>query len=179
MSNGEKEYYSVGRVKDAHGLRGEIYIKLRSKQADWLGGLKELLLSDKEKPVELKKYNLKFAKPHREGLRISVEGVGSRTEAELLRGKFMLIPSELLVTSDEDDFYLYEVQDFEVHDEKLGVLGKITGFGSNGAQDLIVVEGRFGKVEIPLIDPFIVKILFAEKKVLMDLPEGLVSEDDI
>ena len=174
-----QEYYSVGRVKEAHGLKGELYIKLRSKQADWLSEIDQIILSEAEYPKNLKFYSIKKAKVHKDGLIVTLLEVNNRTEAEKCHGKFMLIPTSILLTANEDNFYFYEIEGFEVIDEQQRVIGLIIGFGSNGAQDLIQVKGPFGIVDIPFIDNFITKIDFKEKKVFMHLPEGLVEVNEV
>ncbi|MCB9026796.1 MAG: 16S rRNA processing protein RimM [Bdellovibrionaceae bacterium] len=170
-----EKYYSVGRVKEAHGLRGDLYIKLRSKRADWLEQLDRLILSESETPLNLNTFRLKKKKFFREGLLVQVEEIKDRTSAEKCRGLYMLIPTSYLMTSNEKDFYLYEVQGFEVIDKTLLSIGNITGFGSNGAQDLLEVTGPFGKVDILFIYEFIERISFDEKKIYMNLPLGMVQ----
>ena len=175
----KEEYYSVGRVKEAHGLRGELYVKLRSKRADWLGQLEDLILSEKEKPAKLHKFSVVNAKPHRDGLVIKTKELTTRTEAENYKGYYMFIPVTYLITKDEKDFYLFELMGFEVIDQKLGSIGKVTGFGFNGAQDLLKILGDHGDVEVPLVNAFIDKLDFNEKKIFMNLPEGLVEVNAI
>ncbi len=170
------EYYSVGRVKDAHGLRGDIYIKLRSKRADWLESLEQLILSDYESPLNLKTYSIKEVKRVKDGLLFKLDEVTNRTEAEALKGKYMLLPTSILQTKDENDFYLFEITGFEVFNNGDSI-GIVEGFGSNGAQDLLLVKGKYGEVSIPLVDEFIVKILFEEHKIQMSLPEGLIDNE--
>ncbi|MCB0357296.1 MAG: 16S rRNA processing protein RimM [Bdellovibrionales bacterium] len=175
IENEKTNFYSVGRVKEAHGLRGELYVKLRSKRADWLEQIENVFLAKSEQGMEIKKFHLEKAKVHKEGLILKLKEISDRTQAEQCKGQFMLIPSSLLLTSDEKNYYFYEIQGFKVIDSKLGEVGVIKNFGSNGAQDLILVEGRFGEVDIPYIDEFIDKVDFKKREILMNLPEGLVE----
>ena len=53
-------------------------------------------------------------------------------------------------------------------------------FSSNGVQDLLVIEKReekekaYKRYEVPFVEDFIEKIDFKEKKIFMNLPEGLI-----
>jgi 16S rRNA processing protein RimM len=173
------KFYSVGRVKDALGLKGDIYIKLRSQKADWIDDIKEVVLSDSETPKNLKSFkNFKFKK-YKEGLAVKFDEVNDRTHAESLKGLYMLIPRDVLITSDENNFFLYEVLNFKVIDEVLGEIGTVSGFGSNGAQDLLIVLREKGDVAIPFIKEFTRQIDFKNKLIVMTLPEGLVEINDI
>jgi 16S rRNA processing protein RimM len=56
--------------------------------------------------------------------------------------------------------------------KRLGVVGKIESINDSTAQPFEVLNGS---VEIPMIDHFLVKIDRENKKVIMDLPEGLIE----
>ena len=46
-------------------------------------------------------------------------------------------------------------------------------FGNNGAQDLLVVQSEKSQFEVPYVDELIEQLDFAEKKIVMNLPEGI------
>jgi len=69
------------------------------------------------------------------------------------------------------------VKGFKVYD-KGTLVGKIIGFSSNNAQDLLIVETSNKEVEIPFVQAFVVKMDSKNKKIEMDLPEGLVEFSD-
>jgi 16S rRNA processing protein RimM len=165
--------FKVGWVKEAHGLKGEVYVKLLSKDPEWLDELSQIaLLKDGERKV----YLVKKWRRHKQGLIVVLEGVTNRNQSEELKGAEFCIPSGLLVTADGEVPYLIEFMGFQVIDAKLGAIGEIVGFADNGAQDLIEVKGASGQVHlVPFVDAFIEKILKLEKTIHMNLPEGLIE----
>jgi 16S rRNA processing protein RimM len=64
---------------------------------------------------------------------------------------------------------------FEIEDKRLGVFGIIQSVNDTSAQPLFEVLNGEVELLIPMIDAFLVKIDRPNKKVIMDLPEGLVE----
>lgn len=192
-SNPEGAYRAVGRVKDAHGLKGELWVVLFAGQADWLDSLKEtggfLLASDEgvSSEEDLKNgvgsFSLKGARVHKNGLILQSPDIADRTAAEKLKGKFLIIPDSYLESDEGEEFYLSEVEGFRVFEgEKL--LGVVTGFSSNVAQDLLVVSLEYGarpgvkkgsEIEIPFVEAIVVGVAGEEEKIEVSLPEGLIE----
>ncbi len=171
---------TVGKVRDAHGLKGELFIVLFAKVADWLSKLETFDLIRKElvdgKIEEVRhSFTVKRVKPHKNGLILNPNEMEDRTQAEGFAGATFEIPSELLVSEEGETIYLKEIEGFTVFDGKTEV-GPITGFSSNGAQDLLKVKSSGGEAEIPFVPEMINKLDFKNKRVMMDLPQGLLPD---
>lgn len=163
----------VGRVKDAQGLKGELFVSLIAGQADWLDDLREFFLRT---PTGIKKFSVTRSRPHKNGVVLLCAELSDRTQAEALRGFDFLIPEELLVSAPGERIYLGEIIGFQVEHADGRFIGKVQSFRGNGAQDLMVVVDQQAEWEIPLVDAFILEINFAEKKIVMNLPPGLVED---
>lgn len=170
----------VGKVKEAHGLRGELYILIFSGDISWLKKLQDFELRSKGGEAGTGKvYPVEKVKPFKKGFILKTPEVGDRTQAETLVGQDFLIPAELLISKPGETIYLKEILDFMVKTLAQEDVGPIKGFSSNGAQDLLVVETSKGPVEIPFVEAFIKKIDFKHKTVVMDLPEGLLDLESL
>ncbi|NQZ00153.1 MAG: 16S rRNA processing protein RimM [Bdellovibrionales bacterium] len=167
------DYFKVGWIKEAHGLKGEVYVKLLSKDPEWLGDLEEFILS-REGEAEL--YSVKKWRPHKQGLIVLIEGVTNRNQSEALKGFEFAIPKDLLVSDENEAPYLIEFMGFQVVDQTLGLIGEVVGFVDNGAQDLLEVQAASGQKHlIPFVDAFSVEVKRSEKQIEMNLPEGLIE----
>lgn len=168
------QYVNVGHVSDAFGLKGELYIHLKARQADWLKNLKTLRLIPRSggEPLD---FRVSSKRVHKNGLVVRAETLIDRTGAELLIGSEVEIPQEYLVSEPGEKIYLREIAGFHVIDEKLGDLGPVRGFGSNGPQDLLILECQGREVLIPFVEVFIRKLDFENRRVEMTLPDGLVD----
>lgn len=173
-------HYIVGKVQKAHGIRGEIFIYLFAKEAEWLSQLKEISLISVLPKGEFsyKTYSLKKKSFHKEGLILSSNEIKDRNQAEELKGTFFQIPESFLQTSEADSqFYLKEILDFELRLKDGENVGVVKAFSSNGAQDLIIVQTAKGEFDIPLVNDFIIEVNRREKYLQMDLPLGLLGEE--
>lgn len=163
-------------MKDAHSLKGEVYIQLLARAADWLDSAHELHLQLNDGEA-LKAYAIERAKPFKDGLIVKFEGVADRTAAEGLRKAKVFLDEALLVAPPGETVFLNQLLDFAV-DDKGEAVGRIVGFMSNGPQDLLRIE-RPGATEalVPLVDAYILSIDFDKKRISMDLPPGLLDVD--
>ena len=166
-------YLNVGWVKDAQGLRGELFVRLQAETADWLDKLTVVRLVSSTSVV--KSFPLESARPHKNGLIVKVTGLSDRTSAEALKGYSFEIPESILISEPGEGLYLNEILGFEVLDVSLGFLGTIKGFASNGPQDLLLVDYKNREVMIPFVQAFVQKMDFKGRKIHVDLPEGLLE----
>ena len=158
-----------GWVKDAHGLKGHLYIQVYSPELDWADRFKELHLYNAKKQ-ESHSFPVKEWSPFKDGFRVLAEGLQDRTAAEAFKGHHFLIPEDWLESQEGDQVFLAQIKGFEVLDQGKS-LGCIEDFATNGVQDLLVV----GDYLIPLVDEFIVEIDFDKTQIHMDLPKGLIE----
>ncbi len=187
----EENFRVVGRVKDAHGLKGEIWVVLFAGVADWLDSMKDdgkYLLSKKESlsglsASDLAEFPIKGARAHKNGVILQSTTVKDRTAAEGFKGHFLVIPEEYLVSDEGESYFLSEIEGFRVLEDKREI-GTITGFSHNGAQDLLQVslvkgarEGVKAKdvIEIPFVEEFVVEVDDEAEQILVELPDGLIE----
>ncbi len=177
MNNSSNKYLKVGKIKDAHGLKGEVYILVFSKDTSWQEQLSVIRLEspDGQKIEELK---VERSKPHKDGLIIKLESINDRNQSEAIKGWTFAIPEENLVSAEGETIYLKEVLNFQVllNDRPVGT---VKGFSSNGMQDLLVIESDTHDYEVPFVTDFILKIDFEAQKLFMAFPEGLMNLDKI
>ena len=187
----DENFRVVGRVKDAHGLKGEIWVVLFAGTADWLDSMKDegkFRLSKKESlsgltAEDLKEFPIKGARAHKNGVILMSTTLKDRTAAEGYKGHFLAIPEEFLVSEEGDSYFLTEIEGFRVLEDKREI-GIITGFSHNGAQDLLQVtlnkgvrDGVKAKdvIEIPFVEELVFEIDEELQVVHVDLPNGLIE----
>ena len=170
-------WYTVGHVKEPHGLKGDLYIYVKSGESYWLDELTELRLK-KPHSDDYEIYKIIKKKPFKKGIHIHIDGVEDRNQSEAIKGYEVQIPEELLTSKEGESVYLKEIINFEVYIEESICVGEIIGFGGSTFQDLIIVKNSFGEYEIPLVDEFIVNIDYENNRIDMKLPEGLIEYEN-
>lgn len=172
----------IGTIVDAHGLKGELKVRFISEQPEWVSELKTIYIinSDEElipldeahAPISLTGY-----RKTNELWILRVDSVSDRTQAEALKHKKVYVNDSFFTTSEGSAPYLLELKNYQVIlGEK--TVGRVQGFLETPAHSLILLETPDGnQFEIPWVDAFIKEILRSERKILMDFPEELMSEE--
>lgn len=173
-----ENYHCVGWVPSAHGLRGEIFVRLYAGESDWHEDAESLslLLANS---TALKAFTIHKATPHKDGLIVKFNEICDRNQAEAVAKSGVYIEESLLQSDEGEPVFLKQLEGFEVVDKEGNSLGRITGFASNGPQDLLQVKTAAGKEAlVPLVDDFLVHIDFDKQQVTMDLPPGLFNLEE-
>ncbi|HPI40764.1 MAG TPA: ribosome maturation factor RimM [Pseudobdellovibrionaceae bacterium] len=181
-----KKYQKIGKIKDAFGIKGDLYIIVFSGDISWIKKLK--VFSLKEGSLESEDPDLlvvKMVRPHKDGIVVHCEGIDTRNQSELLKGKNFCIDSSLLKSQKGESIFLAEIQGFSVFEVEQSLsaskkcIGSIESFSSNGIQDLLVVRRGDGKIsEIPFVKDFVQEINFDKKEIYLTLPSGLLEIND-
>lgn len=174
----DQKFVKVGKVKDAHGIKGELFVVLFAGEAEWLPKLKTIhILPNDEAPMDqAKKFEIKSARVHKNGLIAKTIEIKDRNEAETLKGWTFVIPENFLVSEKGESIFLREIEGFKVVTKAQGEIGPIVGFSTNTVQDLLVVKTATGTYEIPFVEAYVEKIDYEKKTVSLDLPLGLLGE---
>ncbi len=165
----------IGKVKEAHGLRGELYVLIFSGDTSWIDALEnfQLLLPSES---EAREFQVKKIKTHKKGIIVSVSEIADRTAAEKLVGSQFFVSEELFVSKKGETIYLSEILNFSLIDDKNEKLGEVSGFSSNGIQDLLIIKNQDGEHLVPFVAPWIIDMDFNSKSLKMSLPEGLLGK---
>ncbi len=173
-----ESFQCVGWIQSAHGIRGEVFVRLYAGQADWQDaaeGLSVLLKGT----TALKNFSVHKMSAHKDGLIVKFDEIRDRNQAEAIAKSGVYVSESLLESGEGEPVFLKQIDGFAVCEKDGTPLGKITGFGSNGPQDLLKVQTPDGKEAlVPLVDAFLVHIDFDKHQVTMDLPPGLFNLEE-
>lgn len=161
----------IGYISKAHGIKGEVFLRLYAGRAEWTEPTLqiELLLKSGSKLT----YSVSSQKPHQEGLIVKFEEVPDRNRAEELVGSKAFLPANFFVAASGEKPFLRELLGFEVHSECGEKIGKVKGFADSGKQQIIEIKKEKGSFLAPFVDQMIVNIDYEKKIIVMNLPEGL------
>lgn len=161
----------LGYVSRAFGIKGGVALKLINQSSDALMVGKQVVLKRNRFADRI----MTIVALHDQD-RVLFAEVGSRTEAEELKGAELWISRNDLPKLEDDEYYLFELMGAQVVDSDGNKLGEIIGFSSNNAQtlfDIKTIEGH--TASIPNVKPIVQKIDLVHKLVTIDPPEGLLD----
>jgi 16S rRNA processing protein RimM len=175
----KSDFKTIGKVKSAHGIKGEIFILVFSKDVSWVKPNLEFHLNKSNNILVCKMNKFKI---HKEGLIISTDQIKDRNQAEALLGAEFSVSTDLFKSEDGEALFLSEVEGFQMVDHQGADIGRVIGFSSNGLQDLLIVENQnpnssFFKIqyEVPFVKEFVLEIDHDKQVIKTQLPEGLLE----
>jgi 16S rRNA processing protein RimM len=169
----KKDCFYLGKIAKKFSFKGEVLAYLDTDEPELYENMESVFV---ECNKHLVPFFIESSSLHKNDfLRIRFEDVNTEAEAEALLGNDLYLPLNMLPKLTGNKFYYHEVIDFDIEDKRLGVVGKIQSINDTTAQPLFEVLKDDKEILIPMIDHFLVKIDRENKKVIMDLPEGLIE----
>jgi 16S rRNA processing protein RimM len=165
--------FYLGKIAKKFSFKGEVLIYLDTDEPELYENMESVFVEFNKNLVPFFIENSSLHK--NDFLRVQFEDVDSEEEADKLIGCEIYLPLNMLPKLEGNKFYFHEVIGFEIEDQRLGVFGKIVSINDTSAQPLFEVVNGSVEILVPMIDQFLVKIDRENKKVIMDLPEGLVE----
>jgi 16S rRNA processing protein RimM len=169
----KEDCFYLGKIAKKFSFKGEVLIYLDTDEPEEYQDMESVFVEFNNNLVPYFILNSSLHK--NDFLRVKFEDVDSEEEADAIMGNAIYLPLKMLPKLTGNKFYYHEVIGFEIEDKRLGVFGIIQSINDSSAQPLFEVLNGTIEILVPMIDQFLVKIDRDNKKVIMDLPEGLVE----
>ena len=128
----------LAAVAGAHGVGGEVRLKLFAEGLESLKRHKALFVGDRE-------LTLTSVRPGSAGAVARFAEIGDRARAEALRGQLLSVPRTALPPLGEGEYYHADLIGLPVADADGAPLGSVVAVENFGAGDLLEVERPDGK----------------------------------
>lgn len=164
---------AIARTVRSRGLKGELVAELLTDFPDRFEGLKEVIgvfPDGREESLEIERFWFQ-----KERIVLQFCGVGSLTDAEHLIGIEICVPGSDVVELRENEFFDWQLQECKVSTVEGEDLGRVKEVMRTGAGEILVVEGRAKEYLVPFVEAICVSVEFAEKKIVVDPPDGLLD----
>ena len=169
----KQDCYYLGKIVSKFSFRGEVLLKLDSDESPALQ-LKTIFIEiDKILvPFSIIKISL-----HKSSLlKIKFDGVDSETLADKILRRNTFLPLNDLPKLDGNKFYYHEIIGFKAEDLHRGEIGIIKEVNDQTSQPIVKINTNENKeVMIPLVDDFLIKLERNKKKIIFNLPQGLID----
>jgi 16S rRNA processing protein RimM len=153
----------MGRVAGSYGVRGWVKVAPGGGAAQGLAEAKEWWIGDKAYKV--------IARVHSGTVVAQLSGVHTREEALALKGSKVSVRRGAMAEPGKGLYYHADLLGLEVVNEQGEVLGEVKRLFTNGAQDVMEVQGRGSEAKMHLLPwvPAVVKeVNLAERKIRVD-----------
>jgi 16S rRNA processing protein RimM len=174
VSSIEDDLVVVGRVARAHGNRGQVIVDLETDFPDERFKVGEMVLAGVSgqplRPLRIESVRFHQGRPI-----IALDGIGTMTDAENLAGQLLYVPAASRGPLPEGTFYREQLVGCEVTDVRGTAIGPVLAVEGPLERSHLVVNGPRGDVLIPLAADICVRVEPAERRIVVDPPEGLLE----
>ncbi len=170
MQSAEVNRTAIGVVRKPHGIKGGLKVTLYSIDLEMLQNLEQLFVNTGD---EWKQLTLRNSQGYDDFAILSFKEIHDRTQAEAFRDQEIYTVREDLPELNDDEFYIDDLIDCEVVNEKNECLGKVEEILSPAAHDIIVVKSGNEEILIPLVNDWIVDIDLEARKIQVNSAEEI------
>ncbi len=166
----------MARIARPQGRRGEVAADILSDFPERFSGFKSVFLREAGRPPEAA--NVEDAWPHKGRIILKFAGVDSISEAELLRGREVLIPRSERAPLGEHQYWVSDLEGCRVLVERDGAtteIGRVAGVDDAGGAVVLRVESPRGEILIPLAQEICTRIDTESKVILINPPQDLLE----
>ncbi len=169
----KEDCFYLGKIAKKFSFKGEVLAYLDTDEPELYENMESVFVECNKNLVPF--FIEQSALHKNDFLRIKFEDIDSEADADGILNCPIYLPISMLPKLEGNKFYFHEVIGFEVEDKRLGIVGTIQSINDSTAQPLFEVLNGSVEILIPMIDHFLVEIDRKNKKVKMDLPEGLIE----
>ena len=170
---GEPAYLAVGKLRHAHGIKGEILMEVFTDFPERLQPGMVLYLGPQAVELKLLKH-----RPHNEGLLMTFEGYSTPEAVGELRNQVLFVKTADRPPLAEGEYYHHQLINLEVITDTGASIGNVAEILETGASDLLVIRPPFGTdVLIPITDAFVRNIDLARRVITVHVIPGLLGEE--
>src|SRR5688572_14808542 len=170
---------TLGRVVGAHGLRGELRVRLFDETDNNLRALSSIWLAREEGDPKAVEARVRAVGSGRRGeARLALEGIDGRDAAEDLRGRLVQADVARLAPLEEGEYYQYELIGCRVEDGDGRVIGIVQAIWETGAPAVLVVVDETQREHlIPAAREILREVDVAGRRIAIDAPPGLLDPE--
>jgi 16S rRNA processing protein RimM len=175
----DEAFAIVGRVRKAHGVRGELVIELLTDEPDAFFASGRRVYAgtvNGEVSPGAPTLTVREAQPFKGGLIVRFDEITDRDVADTWRRRFLLVPLGELPEPSENEVYLHDLPGLAVSDAGGRPIGVVRGWFEVGPQILLEIERQGTTILVPWRLEFVHALDVKSRTLILDLPEGLIED---
>ena len=167
-----QDYIYLGKILKPFSYKGELKIYIEDLYIDQIKELDSFLLKIQGSYIP---FTIKAITKNKSNIfRISLDGIDSEDLAKKLTGIEIYSENNLIKSENSKTNKNYIFIYFVIYNNN-SIIGKIIDIIENKNQDLFEVIVNEKRILIPIVDEFVVNIDNDNKKIIMNLTEGLTD----
>lgn len=160
----------IGQIVASHGIRGQVRVFPLTDKPDRFKDLDEVYLDQATEPVGLESASL-----HKNMVLVKLEGVGTRDQADALRGTYIEIPLADRLPLEKDHYYISDLEGLEVLTDQGQALGRLSRVLTGHANPVLEITSDGGEVLVPMVKEFVKEIDLEAGRIIISPIEGMIG----
>lgn len=165
------DYRTIGYITGTHGLRGEVKVKPQTHFIEERFAKHAMVFL--EDGATMKELHVMNAREQKGMIIVKFVEANDINEVEAWRGKRLCIREDQLQELDEDEIYYHDLLHMQVETKEHQQLGEVVEILETGAHVIIRIKGE-QEFLLPYIKPFILEANVEEKRLIVELIEGML-----
>ena len=168
----KEDCYFVGKITRRHGLQGNVVLKLDTDLPENYQQMESIFIEINGLlvPFFIEKQSWRNADSKLLYFKNSTEAMVDQTI-----GKDVFLPLNTLPKLEGNAFYYHEVVDFSIENKEGENFGLIRSINDQTAQHYFILDRDGKQVVVPIIKDWILEVKREDKKIIMELPDGLLE----
>lgn len=162
----------VGALAGSFGVQGEVRLKSFCADPEAVASYGALFTED-----GAQSFKVRLTRAIPGGFSARLTGVGTKEQADALKGVRLYADRSRLPSLPDDEFYHADLIGMEVRDTGGELLGIVTAVHNHGATDLLELSGHGLKsaLLLPFTRAIVPTVDLALRRIVADPPEGLLE----
>ena len=169
----KKDCFFLGIITKKYSFKGEMIIKFEGDYSKIYTSLKSIYVESFDSLICFKINKLQKHKSF--FLRVLIDGINNENDAEKILNKNVYLPLSLLPPLSGKNFYYHEIYNFVAVDNKEKKIGVIKSVKDMKKQSLFIIDHKGTEIFVPIHNDLIENIDREQKKIKINLPEGLID----
>lgn len=172
-----KTWYNVGVIVNTHGIRGDLKVLSKTDFPEERFAKGSKLAMFHEESGQSQDIEIDSSREQKGNYIIKLKGYNNINEVEKFKGWVIKIAAEEQGSLDDGEYFHHQILGCEVYTDENQFLGVVSEILSPGANDVWVVDppkGQEKQILLPYIDPVVLNVDVASKRITVHLLEGLV-----
>ncbi len=165
-----KDYIKVGKIVNTHGVKGCMKVLALTDELERFDELDYVYTE-----IDNKKRKVKDVWYRKGMVYLELEGISNMDDAIKLKESFVSIEENQLKELPQDTYYIFELEGLEVYSAEGEYIGKIKEVFQTGANDVYEVKNKTNTYYIPAIKDVVKEVNIKDKKVIINVIEGLLE----
>ena len=165
-------YTIIGKITNTHGIKGELKVFPLTDDVERFQYLKTAYIGENKISVSLEK-----SRNHKNLAIIKLKEYSDINEVLKFKDDFIYVKDEERVALPKDHFFIYDLLQSQVFDQKSNLIGTLVDILQGPSNDVYVVKNMEKNKEylIPSVKEFVTHVDISNKKIIINPIEGMIE----